>query len=249
MKAKTKIKKVRVNTGRLMIVLFFTLILVIGFYVFLNSGIFNIKNIEIKGNNRVKNEEIMECLGIENKKNIFMHSSKNLEEKLLKNSYIESVTIVKNMPNSLEINIKERVPVAILKNNDRYCYIDEKGNMLEILSDIDNENESIIVNIPYNINENKEIKFENEQMSKRLSYLLGCIQKNKAVKQLNNIEFQNNDIISIITKDGIKVTLHDDENLNYNISRMSSILVELQSDNIKNGTVDLTYGDYALYRP
>lgn len=249
MEVKSLRKKVKINTSRLMIVLFFTLILVVGFYAFLNSGIFNIKNINIKGNDIIKDKDIINSLGIENNKNIFMHSTKKLEEKLLENPYIESVKISKDIPNLFTIEVKERKPVALLKNNDKYCYIDIKGKLLEIIPRIEDEEESIIVNIPYNINRNNDIEFKNEHMSKRLLYLLECVEKDNLSKKISNIEFKNNDTITIIAKEGIKVFLYNDEKISYNISRMSAILIELQNDNIKNGTIDLTYGDYALYRP
>ncbi|MGL6105814.1 cell division protein FtsQ/DivIB [Romboutsia sp.] len=249
MEAKKTKKRRKINTGKLMIVLSLILMLVIGSYAFLNSSIFDMKNIQIKGNDQIEDKAIVNSLGINNDKNIFMYSTKQLEEQLKENPYIESATINKKLPNTLKIQVKERKSVAILKCNDKYCYIDKSGKLLGVVEKIKDKNKEIVVDISYNINENKEIKFENEQTKKRLLYLLECIQKNNLSKKIGEIKFEKDEKISILTKQRIKVLLYKDEKISYNVSRMSAILAELQNDNIKGGAIDLTYSNYAVYRP
>lgn len=240
-------KRRKINTARLMLVLVLVLLLLIGFYALLNSNIFNIKDIQIKGNKQVEYEKIVSYLRLNNEKNIFMNSTKEMEARLKENPYIDEVTVEKKFPNSLEIDIKERKPVAILKSGNTYCYMDKKGELLEVISKVNDR--SIIVNIPYSIKENKEIKFKNEEIEKRILYLLECIDKKSLSQKIYSIELENADIITMTTKDRIEILLYNDEKISYNISRISVILAELQNENIKVGTIDLTCNDYAVYKP
>jgi len=49
--------------------------------------------------------------------------------------------------------------------------------------------------------------------------------------------------------DGTNIILENNNKLKYNISKVSSILVDLQTRNNKGGNIDLTSDKYAIYTP
>ena len=63
-KLKSKKRKKRVDSSRIIIALSFLFMIIIGLYTFLNSDIFNIKNIQIQGNNKVSDEIIEQHLDL-----------------------------------------------------------------------------------------------------------------------------------------------------------------------------------------
>ncbi|MGL5316164.1 MAG: cell division protein FtsQ/DivIB [Peptostreptococcaceae bacterium] len=246
---KTKKRKRKVNTGRLMILLSLIFMMIIGIYAFLNSSIFHIKDIEIQGNNKIAEEEVKSALEIREDKNIFMYNTNKMEEKIKENTYIEDVSVKKVLPSSIIVNIKEKEIVGLLRDEDKYSYIDKEGNIIDNLSEIDENENNIIIDIDYNIDENNTLKFKNEEVKKGLLYLLECINDNNLQKKINNINYQKDDIINMYTKDGVEIILDNNKELKYNISRSSAILVDLQGENAKGGVIDLTCGEYAVYRP
>ena len=172
-----KKNKKKINTSKVVIIFSLLLIVVIVLYTTLNSGIFNSKNVEIDGNKYVESNYIIKVLDIDNDKNIFRYNIKDMEESLLRNKYIDNVEIKRLLPNTLKISIIEKEIVANLYNGEVYCYIDKEGNFIDKIDEDNKNNEVIIVNIDYNINDSQEIKFKNEENRKRLLYLLEYIKE------------------------------------------------------------------------
>lgn len=244
-----KKRKRRVNTSNLMILLSFLLMMTIGMYSILNSSLFNTNKVEVKGNKNVEKDEILKDLDIRKDKNIFMYNIENMEKLVLENPYIEEVQVKRKLPDKLQILIKEKEIYAIIKDKDNYCYIDKEGNCIEKIKEISNEESRLIVDIDYIIDENNNIEFKDEETKEGLLYLLECLRENNLDKKIVKVNYEKDDIINMYTKDGIKIILGNDKDLDYNISRMGYIISDLQDDVKRKGTIDLTYENYAVYKP
>ena len=245
---KSKKRKKRVDSSRIIIALSFLFMIIIGLYTFLNSDIFNIKNIQIEGNNKVSDEIIEQYLDVKYDKNIFIYSTKKIKKSLEQNTYIETVSIKKIFPNTIQVNINEKGIVALIKDENKYCYIDNNLNVIDRLNEIDKNEKAIIIETEYNLNNENIIKFENDDIKKGLRYLMECISNNNLSKKIKKINYQQ-DIINMYSIDGTNIILENNNKLKYNISKVSSILVDLQTRNNKGGNIDLTSYKYAIYTP
>ena len=87
---------------------------------------FNLKKIIIENNSLIKEEEIKKLLTTIYNKNLIFLSNLEIEQKLMKNSYIESFYIKKKYPDTLEIKIIEKKPIAILFFKKKKFYLSEK---------------------------------------------------------------------------------------------------------------------------
>lgn len=247
-KLKSKKRKKRVDSSRIIIALSFLFMIIIGLYTFLNSDIFNIKNIQIEGNNKVSDEIIEQYLDVKYDKNIFIYSTKKIKKSLEQNTYIETVSIKKIFPNTIQVNINEKGIVALIKDENKYCYIDNNLNVIDRLNEIDKNEKAIIIETEYNLNNENIIKFENDDIKKGLRYLMECISNNNLSKKIKKINYEQ-DIINMYSIDGTNIILENNNKLKYNISKVSSILVDLQTRNNKGGNIDLTSYKYAIYTP
>lgn len=244
---KRKIKK-NINSSNIVIIFSILLIMVIILYTCLNSSMFNSKNIVIEGNKYVDENYIEKVLEFKNDKNIFRYNMNNMEKILLDNKYIESVNIKRLFPDTIKISIIEKEIYAVLHNNNEYCYIDNKGNFIDKINIYDKDNNIVVINIDYDLNNLQEIKFKNEEDRKRLLYLLECIKQESIYKKMKKIDMVQINSIKMYTKDDIKILLNNDESLKYNISKLSMILFDLQSKKQQGGEIDLTIEKYALYK-
>lgn len=244
---KRKIKK-NINSSNIVIIFSILLIMVIILYTCLNSSMFNSKNIVIEGNKYVDENYIEKVLEFKNDKNIFRYNMNNMEKILLDNKYIESVNIKRLFPDTIKISIIEKEIYAVLSNNNEYCYIDNKGNFIDKINIYDKDNNIVVINIDYDLNNLQEIKFKNEEDRKRLLYLLECIKQESIYKKMKKIDMVQINSIKMYTKDDIKILLNNDESLKYNISKLSMILFDLQSKKQQGGEIDLTIEKYALYK-
>lgn len=244
---KRKIKK-NINSSNIVIIFSILLIMVIILYTCLNSSMFNSKNIVIEGNKYVDENYIEKVLEFKNDKNIFRYNMNNMEKILLDNKYIESINIKRLFPDTIKISIIEKEIYAVLHNNNEYCYIDNKGNFIDKINIYDKDNNIVVINIDYDLNNLQEIKFKNEEDRKRLLYLLECIKQESIYKKMKKIDMVQINSIKMYTKDDIKILLNNDESLKYNISKLSMILFDLQSKKQQGGEIDLTIEKYALYK-
>lgn len=106
------------------------------------SPFFNIQKINVKGTKdfdnandkgKVTSEEIISLAQIPKEQNIFRLNDKQVIENIKNgNTYVDDVTIIKQLPNVIEITIKERVPRYVIEVGNGFAYIDFSGNILEI---------------------------------------------------------------------------------------------------------------------
>lgn len=99
--------------------------------VFLASGFFDVKNIEVEGNYYYQDDEVMNLAVAETGKNIFWGTGVgDMKDNLLKNPYFEEVKIKRKLPGTLVIKVKERRQIAAIVYSDKYVVIDKEGRVL-----------------------------------------------------------------------------------------------------------------------
>lgn len=99
------------------------------------SGVFNISEITVEGNNKVPKNEVISLSKIEYGKNIFAISKKNIIQSIKENAYVSNVSIKKVFPNNVNLIIEERNIDFVLQLANSYVYIDRQGFVLEISSE------------------------------------------------------------------------------------------------------------------
>ena len=212
------------------------------------SSIFNLTKVEIIGNTTLKDDQIIDLEKLVTNKNIFTYNLKKVRKEIVNNPYIEDAQVKIKLPNKIVITVKEIDIVAVLFNGNEYCYIDSSGNLIEKINNLEENNDKIICSVDYTLS-NNSITFKNQKEKDGILKVLNIIKSEYLEKEVKQIEYTNEDEINIITKYGTKFLIVDDKELEYNIARASKILVDLQSKKINDGIVDLTYSNYAVYKP
>ncbi len=126
-------------------ILVFSLILLIGLIIGLVAVLpqFYITRIDIEGERKLTEEEILQVAQIDPGKHLFLYVSGNFTEMLqLRYSdkeasllatfpYLESVEVKAVVPYKVSIQVKERVEVAYLRTSVDYVVVDSQGMILE----------------------------------------------------------------------------------------------------------------------
>lgn len=243
-----KKRKRKRRKDKLIIVLTFILMVSLGAISLVKSSIFNLTKVEIIGNTTLKDDQIIDLEKLVTNKNIFTYNLKKIRKEIVNNPYIEDAQVKIKLPNKIVITVKEIDIVAVLFNGNEYCYIDSSGNLIEKINNLEENNDKIICSVDYTLS-NNSITFKNQKEKDGILKVLNIIKSEYLEKEVKQIEYTNEDEINIITKYGTKFLIVDDKELEYNIARASKILVDLQSKKINDGIVDLTYSNYAVYKP
>jgi len=92
---------------------------------------FDLKEIKIENNLIIKEEDLKKSLKSIYDKNLIFLKNNEIKKLLIKNTFIDSFNIKKKYPNTLEIEIFEIKPIAILINKKEKFYISEKINLVK----------------------------------------------------------------------------------------------------------------------
>lgn len=99
------------------------------------SPLFNIKTIEVEGNELVSDNEIISLSQIQIEENTFTLSKRKVKSQIKENAYIENVTMIRKLPSTITLQIEERKPAYLLEYAGSYVYVDKQGYLLEINSE------------------------------------------------------------------------------------------------------------------
>jgi cell division septal protein FtsQ len=92
---------------------------------------FSIKEIIVSGNYHLDRDDIIGSINIKNGDQLLNVQFKDVDEKLGKNPWIKGVSLKKQLPGTLLIDIEEAVPKALLRIKRKLYLIDREGGILE----------------------------------------------------------------------------------------------------------------------
>ena len=126
-------RKKRIREQKMRRIAFFSfLALVAVLIVMFFTPFFNIKNVEIVGNNRISSEEITNTVGEISGRNLFAYRKGRIKNKLYKMAYVDKVSVrKKTFPPTITIDIKECVPAFQTEYAGAFAVVDKFGKVLE----------------------------------------------------------------------------------------------------------------------
>lgn len=194
------------------------------------SSLFNIKQINVKGNKELSEDKIISLSGLEIYTNTFKFRKIDIKENLKENAYIEDVVISRKLPATVEITIKERTPNYMLQFADSYVYINNQGYMLEI----SNEKLSLPILIGFttdlsNIKAGNRINAEDLKKMNMVIKIYENLKNNNLGELVTKIDISNEKNYTLILEDeGKTIYLGDASDLNTRILYLKAILDEAQ---------------------
>ena len=128
-----EIEKKRRKNRKKRLIIFILLAIILGTILyFLNSPTFKIKNVEVTGNAQLDSEKIIEQSEIKIGESIFANFNIITKVKVKQNRYIEDAIVSKKMPDTIKIEVKERIASFQVKTESGYyIYIDDQGYIIE----------------------------------------------------------------------------------------------------------------------
>src|SRR5699024_11905207 len=104
----TKIEK-RQRKKKILLSIFLSItILSLISFIIIRSDVFKIRNIEVRGNIKLEEEDIIEHSTVNIGENIFRLRMKDIEERLEKLSYIKEIKVRRSLPATIIIDIVEK---------------------------------------------------------------------------------------------------------------------------------------------
>ncbi|MFC0014260.1 MULTISPECIES: cell division protein FtsQ/DivIB [Allobacillus] len=127
-----QLKKARKRKANRRFVMYLTIILILVLViVYIQSPLSYVKNIDVKGNHRVEESEVIDLSKISMDENYWGVELDAAKDLILQHPEISSVEIDRKWYNGYEITISELARVAYIREGDHYYPILEDGTMLK----------------------------------------------------------------------------------------------------------------------
>jgi len=107
-----------------------SILLILAYDAVTQSSYFEAQTIAIQGNQRLSKDRILKQAGLKLHDNILSVNVNTLRGRLTVHPWIAAAEIERELPDTIHIRIKERVPIAIVDLN-RPFYLDEEGEIFK----------------------------------------------------------------------------------------------------------------------
>lgn len=220
--------------------IFFSFIFLI-IFALKNSNFFNVKSINIEGNQNVSAGKIKKVSQLQKGSKFFVISKKDRIKKLESIPYIEDVKISYKLRGKVTIKVKERLPYYQLESTE-YLLVDDKFRILE---NSDKKSDNLVNLSGFNV-ENPQagnyILTNSEDQEKR-NLLLSLKQDEYSLHgNIRDIELLDS-ISTFTTVDGIKIEFGSYSNVDYKLKMLSLILKDISTTNKNAIIIQMEKGD------
>ncbi|OQX71209.1 hypothetical protein B6D52_02360 [Candidatus Parcubacteria bacterium 4484_255] len=245
---------------QVMIIFFSTLFLGSLIYIVFFSSVFRIKNIKINKTisyNLISDKEIESSLQNfinQSHNNLIFFKCADWRRKMSDDSRLESLNIKKKWPNSVEINVQETQPLAILEilGDSQHYYLNKRGGVIKApLVVAPSQAKNSLSPIFYDKSQtNVKSKLYANFLKKLLAFVQNGILPQNGV-YIQKVNFNNiGDIFDaqIVTKEGWQIFINSETNLEKQLVNLLQILEEEIEDRSNLEYIDLRFGAKMFYK-
>lgn len=260
-----KIKKRRIAAGVSLRVklIFAVVLLLIGWIIWFcfYSNYFKITSVIVNGAEKMSARDIENTIWAQTgtrrffilpQKSLPAFSREQLIKKINSNYNFDKLEVVKQAPNMLFINLKEKSCSAIWRDNatDKYYLIDSEGNVIFETNPLElkDKNYPLIEYAAGNVIEGRLVKGQDGN----IKYILNLNNELKQSGIINNndcrykIDNEAN-TVKFIIENGTEVYFNVKEDVNKQIIKLKAVLDERLKNFNKKNYIDLRFGDKVYY--
>ncbi len=168
----------------------------IGFLVFMGyrtvtaSSFFDVKQIEIKGNNKLAREDVEKIVRVESEKNgVWNADLQKIREEIEKSNFVKSATVSRILPDGIRVNIVERKPAAIARIDGGDFWVDDDGAIL-VLAGKDEARPPFFIQ-GWNREKSEKAQTENKERVKICLDMLNQWQEYELAKRVESVNLTN----------------------------------------------------------
>ncbi len=230
-------KKKRENYGPSPILMWiFVIVLVAVLFFLVNSSLFNVSEITVKGNALISSEEIISLSGINYDTNILHVDEVSAKENIETNYFVVVDNIRRTFPTGVEITVHERTPVAQIGTINGYYIIDAEGITIGC-NPVEVENLTSITNLGILQPQGGEkIGSDSPEKLDGVFLVLEAIDKYKLNGEITGIDMKDPQRILLTYKGNIKVQIASGLTADNRLKNIKAI-VETVKDTLNEGQV------------
>ncbi len=214
--------------------------------VCLFTPFFNVKTVEVKGNDIVAAEQILEAAAIPENINIFKIRKGSVKRSLLNIPEIDSVKIRRLIPSKVRLEITETKPVMYFSYMTGYVITNEKGRVMSIVDTNEGLNLLNITGLEIkNAEICKKISVQDTDTFDIILNTINSLNRVGLLQEIRSCHFDDMQDVHLYLHDGTKIIFGNLENLDYKLSVLTKVLVQV--NRTEGAYIDLTTPERTYY--
>ena len=225
-------RKIRVKRMKVIVGILFSCALLFGLSWL---PVFQVQQITVMGNDALTTDKVISISGLVQGDNLFWCGTGEAKKQLRHNPFVAKVSIRRELPDKLVIQITERPSVGYIVTSDGYVQVDAEGRLLAIQQSLSNYRLPVISGV--GLNELPELGgiIQNQKLKQALDILQSC-----DVTLLDNIAELNvgqEYYILLYTNQQLEVRLGGLENMEQRLKDLDKILTEVVGTKIASDRI------------
>ncbi len=225
-------------TGLLLIAALLCSLFIYTYNFLISRPYFQIKEISVRGLRELTEKDVLASAGIRPAQNLLAINTDAVIRRVSANQWVENVYIGRELPNKLVLEVKERTPLALVKQADDFCLMDAEGFVFKKLGKSDEVDLPVITGV--------DEKGENKsQLLLSTLNLLKVLSKSGQYSYLGMIsEVHIDDVfgLSLISNTGLYLKLGTAD-FEKKLKQLKLVLADLENRGLKKGYLCIDLSD------
>lgn len=211
--------------------------------------LFVVRNVVIEGNVQASQEEIVRAAHLDFGGHIMRVNEDQIRSNLESGGKYALDGVRVKYPNTVILSVRERTKDAVVINGGQYLVLDSDGYVVQALSSMP-ENSGIYV---YGLNATSyrvghRIVAPEDRLA-NMKIVLDAARKQYAAEYISDVDIASSEAVKITTRTGIVVQVGDIKNMDKKMIWLRSAVSDLEARGETRGTLDISSGDKADFRP
>ncbi|MBR6711260.1 MAG: FtsQ-type POTRA domain-containing protein [Selenomonadaceae bacterium] len=209
---------------------------IVGILVY--SPIFVLRHVQVDGAVYLKKEELVRISGIYMGEPLFQLETDQVTKRLLQDLRIEEALVRRQLPSTLEITIKERMPVATVACEYGYLDIDRQGKVIDSYRTLKNMPIPMIMGVQV-----RDLYIGDDVKDEMVKKILSFLQQldDASLNQLSEIAITGPDYLVAYTTNSVQIRLGKLERMEEKARLTQDFLKDLATNPYQVEYVDFNY--------
>jgi len=210
-------------------------------YAFVNSGLFTLKKVLIFGNRHLSYVNVVDLAGLKGGENLLTLDLEEVYDNLHSSAWMRTVSLRKELPDTLVIRMEESRPVALLQSAEGLFVVDTEGLLLERVS------EAPVYFLPVIVHESADGSDEFMEAVK-LASAINDIKEAREVELVEIAGLENGARNMVVRFDGVDIRIGEG-NYREKLSRYFELSREIGRRKINVDYIDLRFANRVVVKP
>ncbi|KUK12559.1 MAG: Cell division protein FtsQ [Moorella sp. 60_41] len=202
--------------------LIFCMLSITSVFFFLHSGIFSLQAVEVQGNLRVPEEEVLRLAAVEPGLNLWQMDVGAVAERVKAHPLIKEVRVERRWPHTLMITLREREALALLPAGGAFWVVDGQGYVMERISSLRQRQLPVVSGVDLKEDPGPGLCLQEEGLRAALAVLQGLPpQERRQVMEIDAGEAEN---LVLYLQGQVKVKFGDSSSVGEKWQRLKEAL-------------------------